>query len=512
MSVNALIFTELIHDSMYSRGLGAYRIATEIRKAGYTCQVIDFFTKFNDEEMEKIMSSFIGEDTLFVGFSSTFFAYVDEKLNTYQRLITGKERQEPGKQLDTLNYPYHWEKMQIWFKKMKEINPKVKIVFGGSKSRYLNAMCDAYAAGYADQVIISYMKFLEGKNPFFQFKRINDTQILFNGDTDVFDFTKSTVEWDKTDHLIHGETVPIEIARGCIFKCKFCSFPLNGKKKLDYIKDEKILRDEFLRNYYEYGITRYIYADDTHNDTIEKLQMMHRIVTSLPFELEYSSYLRLDLIHAHKETATLLRESGLRGTMFGIESLNYKSAQAIGKGLHPEKVKETLHWLKNDIWKNEVGISASFIVGLPYDTPATVEEWSNWLLDPSCPIDTFFIGPLGIKPMRNHPNAKLWNSEFELDSEKYGYVMEQDGYRWTNEYFTYTTAEALASKVLRTARSIDRFRCAGFSLITLSNMGFNPSEIIGCASRPIFEQSLKLRLKNFNQYKEKLLEQIGYNK
>jgi radical SAM superfamily enzyme YgiQ (UPF0313 family) len=510
MSVNALIFTQLIHGETCSRGLGAYRIATEIRKAGYTCQVIEHFTEFSEVEMKKIMSSFIGEDTLIVGFSSTFFMYIDEKLNVFQQIVTGRETKKPGKLLDTLNYPYHWEKMQIWFQEMKKLNPKLKIVFGGSKSQYLNAICDAYAIGYADQSIINYMKFLEGKNPFFQFKKINENQILFNGDTSIFDFTKSTVEWHETDHLMHGEAVPIEIARGCIFKCKFCSYPLNGKKKLDYIKDEKVLRDEFLKNYYEHGITRYMYADDTHNDTIEKLQMMHRIVTSLPFELEYTSYLRLDLIHAHKETASLLRESGLRSTMFGIESLNYKSARSIGKGLHPEKVKETLYWLKEDVWKNEVAISASFIVGLPHDTPETVTEWSKWLLDSTCPIDTFYMTGLRLKPTTNSLDTKLWNSEFDSNAEKYGYIVEDDGYTWRNTHYTHATAEWHANQITNTAVAADRFRCAGFPLFALSNSGFKISEMMGSDSNSIFDKSRGLRSKILNEYTTKLLKQINY--
>jgi len=513
MSVNAVVFTEV--SGLYcghSRGLAAYRIATEIRKAGYTCQVIDFFTEFNDIEMEKIMSEFIGKETLIVGFSSTFFEYKDEKLDGYQRVITGKESQPAGNRLWTLTYPYHWERMKIWLDNMKKINPKLKIVFGGPKAIHLSAICDAYAVGYCDQAIVQYMKFLENKNPFFQYSKLNEKQMIFYGDdnTPNFDFNTSTVDWHETDHLMHGEAVPIEIARGCIFKCKFCSYPLNGKKKLDYIKDEKVLRDEFLKNYYEHGITRYMYADDTHNDTIEKLQMMHRIVNSLPFELEYAAYLRLDLIHAHKETASLLRESGLRATMFGIESLNYRSARSIGKGLHPDKIKETLYWLKEDVWKKEVGISASFIIGLPYDTPETVTEWSNWLLDKTCPIDTFYIGALGVKPNATILDTKLWNSEFDLSAEKYGYIKEADGHRWKNEHFTSRSAEILGDKILTIAKNTNRFRCAGFSLIGLTNMGFKIPELIGYASDPIYKESKKLIPKFIDEYKQKLLKQINY--
>ena len=125
MSVNALIFTEVMNASTISRGMGAYRIATEIRKAGYTCQVIEYFTSFNEIEMDKIMSSFIGEDTLIVGFSSTFFEYIDENLNVYQQMKTGRLTQKPGYMLETLNYPFHQDRIQKWFIQMKKYNPKL---------------------------------------------------------------------------------------------------------------------------------------------------------------------------------------------------------------------------------------------------------------------------------------------------------------------------------------------------------------------------------------------------
>ena len=515
MSVNALIFTEMMTQYFPPcRPIGAYRIATEIRKAGYTCQVIDFFTKFDEDEMEKIITSFIGEDTLIVGFSSTFFEYIDEKLDALQTVITGKKTQPFGNQLLTVNYPYHRDKMRDWFQRMRKINPSLKIVYGGAKTRYLAANCDAYAVGYADQAIVEYMKYLEGKNPFFQFERLNN-QIIINGATYTkdFDYCKSTVEWHETDHLMHGEAVPIEIARGCVFKCKFCSFPSNGKKKLDFIKEDSVLRDEFLRNYYEYGITRYIYADDTHNDSVEKVERLHKIVTSLPFELEYGTYLRHDLIHAHPETAILLKESGLRTCMFGIESLNHKSGKEIGKGLHPDKIKELMYWLKNDIWKNDVGISASFIVGLPYDTPTTVMEWATWLLDPSCPIDTFYIEPLFIAGSELRATGSYTESEFEKNTAAYGYSFIDDNIcNWTNEHFTYASAMKLADRIKLMAYKKGRQRHAGFSLMMFSNLGFIPKDLIGNVAIPEFLSVPKLSKDYLNIYREKLLKQIDYNK
>jgi hypothetical protein len=489
MAVNALIFTQLMGEFYsYSRALGAYRIATEIRKAGYTCQVVDFFTEFTDEEFEKIISSFIGSETLIVGFSSTFFEFKNE--------IAGRSN------YPTANYPYSPEKMDNLISQMKNINPNLKIVLGGSKTANLTGACDAYAVGFCDEAIVGYMKFLEGKNPFFQYDT-DDSKLVFYGDknTKLFEFTESNHQWHETDHINYGEVLPIELARGCIFRCSFCSYALNGKKKLDFIKTDDILRDEFLRNYNEHGVTRYIYVDDTHNDSVEKLQRIHKIVTSLPFEIEYSAYLRHDLIHAHRETATLLRESGLRSAAFGIETLNHASGKAIGKGLHPEKTKELLY----DVWKNEVATSSGFIIGLPYDTPETIRDWSSWLLESDCPVDQIYFLPLYIANTAS--KGKIWKSEFELSAEKFGYV-RGPGDHWTNEHFDKVTATTLANELSRTAALADRVKCGGHPLMVFSNLGFNPRDLINVSKRSIIRKIPALREAYINKYKEALLKQI----
>jgi hypothetical protein len=234
---------------------------------------------------------------------------------------------------------------------------------------------------------------------------------------------------------------------------------------------------------------------------VEKLQRMHKIVTSLPFEIQYAAYLRHDLIYAHKETAKLLRESGLRAAIFGIESLNHESAKAIGKGLHPEKIKELLYWLRDDVWKDEVAMSSGFIVGLPHDTKETILNWSEWLYKDDCPLDSFAIHPLAISKTSN---KRIWKSEFELNAEKYGYTLGDNG-NWSNDSFTKISAVEF-SKELLSKISPTRFRCAGFSLVMLANLGYDPKDLIGKISsktynRPILDSK---KLEYVEAYKNRL--------
>ena len=111
--------------------------------------------------------------------------------------------------------------------------------------------------------------------------------------------------------ILKGETLPIEVSRGCIFKCKFCAFPLNGKSKLDYLRDPILIKEELQYNYEKYGTTHYFLSDDTFNDSTTKVEQIHKVVTSLPFKIKFTTYLRLDLLHAHQEQISMLEEMGL---------------------------------------------------------------------------------------------------------------------------------------------------------------------------------------------------------
>ena len=76
MTVDCLLLygNHLIPMSKYA---GTFRIATELRNAGYTVQCIDT-TAYDGrwKEFIEVIGSFIGENTLWVGISTTFLHHI----------------------------------------------------------------------------------------------------------------------------------------------------------------------------------------------------------------------------------------------------------------------------------------------------------------------------------------------------------------------------------------------------------------------------------------------------
>jgi len=479
--------------SMWGRSAGPIRIATELRQAGYSTQIIDFLMDFVISDFEvllKIIASYIDSETLVIGISTTFMQQRYSKINGNAFGFISK---------------FHLKAISDV---AKSLNPKIKIVLGGSQVDHLRnkniPYVDAMIIGYADHSFLEYLKYIEGKNPFFQFKtNTSNNALIIDHDpkAEKFEFTKSQLLWQPEDHVRQKEALPLEVGRGCIFKCSYCYFPLTGKTKLDHIKESDVLYEELMRNYELCGTTSYTFSDDTFNDSIEKMELLHKTFQRLPFKLKFVAYLRLDLIHAKPHTADLLLDIGLHSAHFGIETFNQKTGAAIGKGLHPNKVKDTLDMVK-DKWGSNITTIGSFIMGLPYETRETLNDTIEYLSDKNkCPLDALVMFPLGLSPFTD----KSFISKFQENYEKYGYHFDANQY-WYNSEFHELEVTDLAEVVSNDWHRSGRIKFCCFDIPMMENLGYTFEQLstLSKLSFPRSEINAR-RVQLFEEYKSKLL-------
>lgn len=506
MTVNVLLFTDCASKA-FARSGGAYRIASELRTHGYTVQVVDHFLLAGLNKTLAVIDKFVGPNTLFVGFSTTFmnvsWVHLRESFDTESAerfTISGFHKinsASGGPQGLVYGVPIPDDDLQAITDRVKSLSPKAKMVIGGTKADFQRQMqIDAFILGYADTAVLEYVRYLEGKNPFFQFTPLGDGRMAVDRDLDAtsFDFQNSRINYHESDVIRPGEVLPIEVARGCIFKCKFCAFRLTGKKKMDHIKDAQVLYDEMMHNYEKFGTTKYIFSDDTYNDSVPKLEAITEMSKRLPFKLEFAAYLRHDLIWRYPEMADLLRESGLKTAIFGIETLNHQAGKLIGKGLDPKLTRELLQWLRDEKgWKNNVMMGSGFISGLPTENASTVTAWAEELLDYSYPLDSFVMTSLSINPSA----VRIGKSEFELNYEKYGYYFDPArSESWSNEHWTYEEARDLANDIMSYAYESGRIKSYGFFAMMMHNYGFTWEQLHSQpavqAESKVFDRTVKM--------------------
>jgi radical SAM superfamily enzyme YgiQ (UPF0313 family) len=195
---------------------------------------------------------------------------------------------------------------------------------------------------------------------------------------------------------------------------------------------------------------------------------MADIVQSLPFRLEYSTYIRLDLLRSQPEQYALLRDAGLMGAFFGLESLHTPSSKSIGKGLSSEKVIEELYKFKEQLPNTMV--RAGFIAGLPFETKESIETWAEMIQAPDFPIHSYQFFPI----MIDRNQYKFYQSEFDISSEKY-YTWETDEI-WNNGNFNLLWAREFCQRY-NTSKDSKFNRVGGFMYSSFINLGLDKADI-----------------------------------
>ena len=221
----------------------------------------------------------------------------------------------------------------------------------------------------------------------------------------------STMRWSDDDIVLPKEVLPIEIARGCVFSCRFCNYILNGKKNHDYIKSYDLIKQELEYNYKTYGITTYTILDDTFNDSEVKLDRMLDVVGSLSFRPRFWCYTRLDLLSKHPHTIQKMIDIGVCAMYFGIETFNRKTGRIIGKGYDPVEQIRTINYIK-DTYNSQVSMFGSFIIGLPEEKPSSIVKSFNRILNREIKLDGWTFKPLNIYKKNNYN----WDSALDRKS------------------------------------------------------------------------------------------------
>jgi len=392
-----------VSNSTIVRIAGPHELACWLEKFGYSVKVIDFCNTMPPEDVIKITEKHIDSNTIAIGASSTFWNWTPQN-------IFG----EPN-----------WA--VVARREIEKNNPKLKWILGG------------------DQILGKPFKFKWQK--FHAFAEDSLLQFMddhtFAKETRIkFDIKRLERHFGDGADIKSHEVLPMQMSRGCQFKCAFCRYPLVGRKKGTYLRDFDLIEAEFLENYKKFGTTRYYFLDETMNEDEEKIKKLADLAQRLPFKLEWIGYIRLDLINARPKSAELLKQSGMKSCFMGIESFHPTASQKVGKGWMGKNGKDYLLKLR-DIWKDEITWKLGLIIGLPGEPIESIYETNQWCIDNK--MYSWDWQPLHI----NKTDVPGWKSEFDINYEKYGYryLNADNDLEWTSDHFTYTSAYRLYDKL-----------------------------------------------------------------
>jgi hypothetical protein len=439
------------------RGIAGPRLRTAAMKAGYNVLTTDITNDITIDEILNIIGTNISYKTKFVGFSTSW--------------------------IDFDNLKHHKWCNKEFFLTIKERWPGLTIITGGhdewDKSVILNHT-NFHFHGFSDNSFVEFLKkinkdktanFPSYRNPLYKGHIIDSNNTL-----PVLDPDEIETIFELDDDFQSHQPLPIEISRGCIFRCGFCRHPFQGKKDYDsYQRSPESIARELSRNYDLFGTTRYTIVDDTFNDSIEKILRVQKAIkiANLP-KFECVAYIKPELLVTKPDMIHMLGDIGLRGAFLGIESMNNKSRRSVGKGTDIGKVMDAITKL-SDYNDRQILCHASFIVGLPHDTPEMINSTFEFLTSPdNTQFRSWVFHTLGLRSVSNTslPGA---DSTIDKDPGKYGYRINSGTNQWFGEFFNYMTASAMSKKLTIDSRFL--MKSGGWRIAGLWHLGFTDNEI-----------------------------------
>jgi len=450
VSYHGIIFTGMTEFRFPAKAIGPYRIRTMAKKYGYRIKVVDNMHVMSQQEIEQILENLVNKDTLFVGSSSTFLD------------------PEPNKMLRNACVT------------QKRKTPHIKLVLGGARSIYYNKQFgfDWVISGYSDNSIVQLLYLLDGKPNSLvyetQTRQVDSKQEQYhfvdsNKNHGDIDMGELMTEWEASDDIRPHDTLPIEISRGCIFKCSFCYFPLNGKGKFDYFRHQDEIVKELQTNYEQFGVTNYVFLDDTYNDSREKLKFIDEVLAQLNFKIKFSTYIKPELLVAWPESQQQIAEQGLESGAMGVESFHPMARKMIGKGTTIDKINDATANLRR-YGNGQLSVAYNMIVGLPHEPISSVMESYEWLKTTDV-VDTWNWNALSIQSLKN-PN--VYSSLIDKSPEAYGYTITGDDGRlrsWTNDHTTWEDAHALMNELKKDSEKYRRL--GGWMISVLRNIDYD---------------------------------------
>jgi radical SAM superfamily enzyme YgiQ (UPF0313 family) len=177
-----------------------------------------------------------------------------------------------------------------------------------------------------------------------------------------------TIENYSIGYLLHPY-VSLYTGRGCRSRCTFCLWPQTlGGHVYRVRSPENVYEEMKLAKQYFPQVREFFFDDDTFTDHIPRaIEIARRLKT---LGLTWSCNAKANVPY---EALKALKDGGLRLLLVGYESGNQQILNNIKKGIRIEQARK----FTQDCKSLGILIHGTFIVGLPGETPETIEQTTH---------------------------------------------------------------------------------------------------------------------------------------
>jgi len=335
---------------------------------------------------------------------------------------------------------------------IKSYNSKVHITTGGSHPSLFPSeiiqncpSIDSVAIGEAEEQIVAMAQALAAddttrfsgiqalayrvdgqvvKNP--RVNYISDLDSIPQAAWDLInleDYYADHTGWHNPKNLEIKVSIPIPTSRSCPFSCNFCACHATMGRMFRRRSPKKVV-DEMEYLYKEFGMNYFGFIDDIVNLNKEHLIGICDEILARKMDIQFEPTCGLYLARVDEDIAVAMARAGCTFARLPIESgSDYMRTKIIGKKLP----RENIFYAKKVLKDNGIRVSTMSIMGFPEDTPETLQETYDLLLELNAdlnyvfnlipmPGSRVFDQALEENLLLSHFDAtNLWRGDVELD-------------------------------------------------------------------------------------------------
>lgn len=307
-----------------------------------------------------------------------------------------------------------WEEDSKFLKRVKKSNKNLDVIaiggfleFIGQETIEKNKFIDAILLDFTSKNILEYLKEKKGKIDNIIYRKGKD---IINGG--IVPKKDRTFSYPVPKHELfpinnyrlpiirHHPFTNILFSLGCPNKCKFCPY---GGDTIPYTYRDVENTIEEMKYIKSLDIKEIRFMDYSVSINKVNLKKLCKRMIEEKFNFVWHALSRVDEVD--KELLTLMKKSGCKTLLFGVESGDQKILNQYAKGITLEKIKETFKICK------DLGIDtlAHFIIGLPGEDKASVRKTIEFSLELKCDYADFAVAsPYVGSAMREEALEKGW--------------------------------------------------------------------------------------------------------
>lgn len=315
-------------------------------------------------------------------------------------------------------------------KKIKKINPNIKIILGGryALKEYLlrHPEIDFIIRGEGEIPFTALLRegFSQKPNIKGVSYRINHNNIVDGGESEILEdidlipspFTMGIILPNKYNMMI-------ELSRGCLNNCAYCNW--NSNKKLRLHSENRILEE--LQFAIHNNLKHITIIDSAINYNIILLKTLSRAINTLKLkDILFSYNLRYEYVDNNQ--IRYLKNIPSFQVLLGLESINQEALiKANRKTVNTQKFINTIRLL-NSYCKPLIGV----ILGLPYDIPESFKE-TIYFLQRLNKYDNLKIGGVLISLLQVFPDSPLHKKNYKIKTYKKGVPYIKSNITWNRK-------------------------------------------------------------------------------